>query len=127
MEKVCVDCGKVFTAGNRAIRCKECQKRYRKKYNKKYDTKKYWNQYPTNSHQSKYYKFARFAETLSDDELSALVSKYVRDMKLVSEGKKREYRTYIKILQTEYSNRIGDRILARADSLDEEIERRSVE
>jgi hypothetical protein len=32
MEKRCIVCNKEFEAGNRAIRCKECQEEYRKEY-----------------------------------------------------------------------------------------------
>lgn len=116
MEKVCVDCGKPFSAtSNRQIRCKECQLKKRKLVQKQK-----WSKYSTNSHQSRYYQYARFVETLSDDDIPALVSKYIQELSYVNDGKKRVLRTYIKILQTEYSKREGDRIIALDDELENE-------
>jgi len=113
MEKICVDCGKSFSAtNNRPIRCKECQLKRRREVQKNK-----WNKYSTNSHQSQYYQYARFVETLSDDDIPALISKYIREIRYANEGKKRVLRTYIKILETEYSKREGDRIIALDNEL----------
>jgi len=35
----------------------------------------YWSLIPTNSHQFVYYQYAKFAKTLSDDEIQVLVLK----------------------------------------------------
>jgi len=116
MEKVCVDCGKPFSAtNNRPIRCKECQLKKRRLVKKNT-----WNKYSTNSHQSRYYQYAKFVEELSDDDIPALISKYIQELYYVNEGKKKVLRTYIKILQTEYSKREGDRIIAWDDELENE-------
>jgi len=122
MEKVCVDCGKPFSAYNGLqVRCKECQLKKRRMVQKKYlSGNNYWNKYSTNSHQSRYYQYARFVETLSDDDIPALISKYIQGLCYVNEGKKKVLRTYIKILQTEYSKREGDRIIALDDALENE-------
>lgn len=111
MEKICIDCGKRFSPPcNRPVRCLKCQEKYRKKYCEEWNIQN-WKTITTNSHQSKFYQYAKFVETLSDDDIRALITKYTNELKYAKTyDERQEMQTYIKILETEYSSRDEERV-----------------
>jgi hypothetical protein len=117
MEKICVDCGKKFSPPcNRPIRCLECQKEFRKGYQKEYQSS-YWDTISTNSHQSKFYQYSKFAKTLTDDELVCLVIKHIKCLKYArTYDERQDLQTYIKILGTEYSSRDEERVTRQIEA-----------
>jgi hypothetical protein len=150
MKKICVDCQKEFhCSNNRCIRCPKCQEEYQGGYQRRYQKKyqpewrenhsdyqpewrenhsdyqsSYWSLIPTNSHQSVYYQYAKFAKTLSDDEIQVLVLKNMQKLKYAKDYDEiQEIKTYLKILQTEYKSREADRDLERIEGYYEEAEK----
>lgn len=116
--RTCIDCKNTFDEhDSQQVRCKRCQKCYRKLYKTSW-----WRGKPASAH--KYYQFYKFALTLTDIELIALVSKKRIDMKT----KGCDYQTlrsHIKILQAVYDFRNderADRILEEYRKEGERIE-----
>jgi hypothetical protein len=111
--KRCKDCGvelETLDDGtfNRVLRCKEC----RKKQNaaSKVSGKN------TKSHQTWATEYSRFAETLTDDDICALVNKWMRELTYAETyAERQKIQTIVKILEKEYSLRQGDRILNMED------------
>lgn len=129
MKKICIDCRKSFEcSNNRCERCPECQLAYRNRYQKEYQektqhNKRWWKDKPAASH--KYYQFWRFITTLTDNELQALVTKYIGELNYASTyAEKQDFKTYIKMLEYEYSKRKNDREIEKEKGQKEDDERK---
>ena len=106
MQKCCSECGKEFeSTNNRPIRCPECQEKFRNEYQKKYQPI-YWDDIPSSAHNPLYYQYWKFANTLTDDELQAIIPVKRNALKHEKNaGKKIELKTYMKICTTIYKSR----------------------
>jgi len=104
MIKRCIDCGCPFECYNKKIRCDKCQDKYRSEYQSRY-----WSDKPIAAHSGKYYQFWKLVQTLTDDEIRALIQVKKQRMNEVDADIK-QLRTHIKIMTEEYKKRQGDKI-----------------
>lgn len=108
--KSCIDCNCSFNAhDSQQVRCKKCQEAYRKLYKSSW-----WNDKPSSAR--KYYQFYKFALTMTDTELLALIS--IKRTKMNEKGcDYQTIRSHIKILTTIYASRKEER---KEDNLEED-------
>ena len=111
--KRCKDCGvelDTLNDGtyNRIRRCKECQK--------KMQLETHLVGKNTKCHTTWVAQYNQFAATLSDSDIQALVCKWKKELHYAKEGQKRNIETIIKVLETHYRKREGDRILSKPDT-----------
>ena len=117
----CVDCGKKIDGSHGRKRCDDCGKSWRKVYAKLHRSQK-----PPSYTNPKYYRYCKFVETLTDNEICALVSSKKKDLKWEQRYSEKwdELRTCIKILTFYYTLREQERAESRIAGYDEEKERK---
>ena len=119
----CVDCGEEIDGSHGRKRCKPCNDKWRKVYARLYKAQK-----PPSYTNPKYYQYCKFVETLTDDEICALVSSKKKALKWETSYSERWYelRTCLKILTFYYTLREQERTEKRIDEYDKDKEREDI-
>jgi threonine synthase len=122
VKKICPDCHREFECTTSQKRCNICQDSYRRRYIKQY-AQKWWNDKPSSA--TRYYQFWKFCESITDDEIRALIQSYRTRMN-EKKADIQELRTKIKILTQVYKDRDEERKENQDKWQYEDIERNNI-